>query len=271
MTALAVRREAREALAGRLDVDALGSRQRGGVRLDRHLGEAGNRVAHRAAVKGHDVASLEHGRGERGAEVPLLAAAHREGGVGREQERRLLVVLEVVFDVAHADLFVAAEHHAQRVGQLDPRAGKVVRHIHREDGRALVIDDAAAEEVALALREHKGVLRPAGSRRDHVHMGDRRDLLVARALEVGEAEPAVAVVGLEAEALALLEGHLERGVGVGAVGRALLGLARVGDAGNRDELGHVGKHARPDLLHVRVDAREELRLVFLVLCHGDLL
>ena len=67
---------------------------------------------HRTLFNGHISA------GHKAVIDALLAVAHGELGIGREQERRVGVMGSVVMDIVHARFLVHAEDEAQGVGKL---------------------------------------------------------------------------------------------------------------------------------------------------------
>ena len=80
------------------------------------MGDARDRVRRRAALDVDDRAALEALARERGVVEALLAVAHRELSVGREEKRRVGKALAVIRDVVHARFLVRAEDNSNRVG-----------------------------------------------------------------------------------------------------------------------------------------------------------
>jgi hypothetical protein len=100
--------------------------------------------------------------------------------------------------------------YGSRVARLIHLALEEVRRVEREHERALVVQHAAADEIALAARHVEGVDRPAESLGDDVRVGDGRDLAVGRARKVGVAYVAVALVGIQPQPLRDAERGHER-------------------------------------------------------------
>ena len=219
---------------------------------------AGHRVGGDAARKLDDAAGRGAGRGDEPVVEALFAVAHGELGVGREQEQRVGVALAVVRDVRHARLLVGAEQEADSVGEAlgDAVVLEVLPEldgVQRDDAGALVVDDAAADEVAVLARDLVGLERPAGAGGHHVHVADDADLAVGAAGQVGVADVALDVARPKPHAL----GHLERGgqrlARPGAVRRALGGLVQLLDAGDAHQRVDVGDDVVPMLVEVCVD------------------
>ena len=260
VTADAVRRDAREALACCLYLDAVRGLESCGVSAHDGRGKARDGVRGAAALDGGDDGAghaAGDGRGdERGAVQALLAAADRELGVWREEEVGLGIVGEVVLDVSHVRLLVGPEDHTQGVGQALARdldaLGKEAARVQRQHGRALVVDDAAAEQPAVAADHLVGVRVPARPLGHHVHVGDRGNLLVRGTGKVRIAEVAVAVVGLQAADVGDTQGLVERLARTRAPGGVLLGGTEVLDAPvaheGLDVIEHLGPHALDELV-----------------------
>ena len=106
----------------------------------------------------------------------LLGVADGELGIGRKEEGGVLVRLEIVVNVGHPHLLVATQERTEAVTRRDTLMQQEGSRIEREHSRALVVGDAATEEIALTLAHGKGVARPAGAGRDHVHVTDRGEL-----------------------------------------------------------------------------------------------
>ncbi len=264
----AVGRDARErlsALARVGELKALGGGQSRDVGADDGHGQARDGVGGAAALDGGDDGTLYRAahrrRAEGGAVEALLAAAHRELGVGREEEVGLGVVLEVVINVAHVGLLVGTEEDTQRIGQLLARSLDLLDEeaggVQCQDGRALVVDDAAAKQPALALLHLVGVGVPARALGDHVGVGDEGELLLGGASEVGKPEVALAVVGGKTHAVGDAKGLVESLARAGAPGRS---LGRVLEVLNRavaheggDVLDHLGPHAVNELVNLSLE------------------
>ena len=251
--------EPRAAGAGLGHDDAVGALQLVGVGIHDGVGQARHRVRGRAALELHDDArtrldGLAH---EHAVVAALLAVAHGELRVGREQEGRVIVVQVVVGHVGHAGFLVRAEQEAHGVGELRGLALvlQVLPELHgvqRHDAGALVVQRAAADEVAVLARDLVGLEGPAGTGRHHVHVADDAQLRVRGAGEVGEADVALGIVGCKAHAARQLERRSERLLGAGAE-RGTVGLLVVFlEAGDAHERGDVVHHGVPVLLKVGV-------------------
>ena len=257
--------DAREALARLGDHDAVCRGQLGGAGAHDGLGEARDGVRGRAALDSDDARARrlarDRSRADGGAIEALLAAAHRELGVGREEEVGLGIVGEVVLDVAHVGLLVGAEDHAQGVGQRLSRdldlLGKEAAGVERQHRGALVVGDAAAKQPAVTADHLVGVGVPARALGHDVNVGNRGDLLGRGTGNVGKAEVALAVVGLEAADVGDAEGLVERLARARAPGGALGGLREVLDALVRDErldvVEHLGPHAVDELVDLGLE------------------
>ena len=266
MASLAVGADARKAVAGGLDRDVVGGGQRGGVGAHDGAGEAGDGVGHGAAVELDELAARDGvDRAELALIDALLAANQREVGVRREAEQRLGAVLEVVLDVAHGRLLGVADDATQGVGELLARgldhAGKEVRGVEREDEGALVVEDAAADEVAVLARDVEGGEGPAEAERDDVGVGNGGDVAVGLAGEVGVADVAVEVGDGKAEAGGDLFGGNQRLVGCRAPGLAGLRVLQVLDRLDLHKGADILDDILPDLVDKDVDVLLELLLV----------
>ena len=261
----AVGRELAEAVRRGLHVDALGCGELGGIRAHERGGEARDRVADGAAVELDDDPAPEGP----GVEA-LLAADQREVSIGGEEELGLRVVGEVVVHVAHVGLLVAAHNRAQGQGQALPGALDMaleeVGGVERHHEGALVVEDAAADEVAVLARDVQGIEGPTNPERHYVGVRDGGEVALRGARQVREADVALAVVRLEAEP----RGHLE------AATQCLAGRLAPGTAGRRalevldgldlHEVVDVSYRVLPDLVDVGVDLGLEL-----LVCHVSLL
>ena len=164
----------------------------------------------------------------------LLAVAHGEVGIGREEERRALVVLEVPRHVSHGGFLVGTEQKADGVGarHIEPRQA-----LHRVQGHhrgALVVQAAAAHEEAVLFRHFEGLERPTRASGHHVHVPDDAQLGVGLAGQIGEPDMTLAVGGAHAHALG------QRGSGARPVGSPGSGRGQILRGGNFHELGDIG-------------------------------
>ena len=245
--------DARGALARVGDDDALGCGKRRCVGAHDRVGNARDRVRRGAALDVDDRTVLEALARERGVVEALLAIAHRELGVGREEKRRIGEALAVIRDVVHARFLVRAEDDSNRIGQLLALVEPELHRVERRYDRALVVDDAAAHEVALAARDGERLDRPAGAGGNHVDVPDDADLRVGLARQVGISHIAVDVVNLKTHAARNVERLSESGSGTGAercAGFCRRQILRTLDA--HDAL-DVRDDAFPILLEIRID------------------
>ena len=117
---------------------------------------------------------------ERAAKAALLGIAHGELGIGEKEETAWpLMTGQVVLDVGHAHLLVAAEQRTERVARGDALTQEERAGIERQNGGSLVVDHAAAEQPALTTLHGKRVRAPTGTGGDHVDVRDGGDVLLA--------------------------------------------------------------------------------------------
>ena len=245
--------DARGALARVGDDNALGRGKRRCVNTHDRMGDARDRVRRRAALDVDDRTVLEALARERSVVEALLAVAHRELGVGREEKRRVGEALAVIRDVVHARFLVRAEDDSNRIGQLLALIEPELHRVERRYDGALVVDDAAAHEVVLATRDGERLDRPAGAGGNHVDMPDDADLRVGFARQVGVSHIAVDVVNLKAHAARDVERLGKGSSGAGAercAGFCRRQILRTLDA--HDAL-DVRDDAFPILLEIRID------------------
>ena len=158
----------------------------------------------------------------------------------------------VVMDIVHARFLVHAEDEAQRVGKLRRQAVELhaapqVHSVQRHHARALVVDDAAAQQIAVLARDLVRLEMPARARRHHVDVADDAQLLFGGSDKIGVADVAGVVVNLEAHVVR----HGERG---GTVRRALGRCAKVLEAGDAHKPIDIGDDILPMLVKVTIDA-----------------
>ena len=195
-------------------------------------------------------------------EDALLAADQGEVGIRREAEVGPVVVGEIPLEVAHRGLLRVAHDAAKGAGQPLARAiGKAleeVRGIERENQGALVVEDAAADEVAIPSGHVEGVDGPAQTLGHDVGVRDGGDLSPRVARQVRITDVALALVGLQAQALGDLEA-LHQGVVAGrSPGHAWRGRPEVLDGANPHERADVLDSILPDLVHICVEPSLEL-------------
>ena len=122
--------------------------------------------------------------------------------------------------------------------------------VERQHGRTLVVDNAAAEQPALATLHRKRVGVPARAGGDHVHVADGRELLVAAARDIGNAHIALVVARLVAELLRNAECAIERVTDRAAKRRAGLRIGRNRHGRITHQLRNIGDDILPDLVDV---------------------
>ena len=268
VAAPAMGREQEGPVRGRLDVDAVRRRQLISRGADEGRGLAGHRVAHRAAVELEDAVAHHMPRSELASIEALFAADQREVGVRREAEGRLRVPLQVPVHIGHRGLLVVADDATQRVGQSLPRpldlALEKMCSIKREDEGTLVIQHAAADQVAVLARDREGVEVPAQALGHDIGVRDGRNLHVRLAREVRVADVPVAIMGVEPQAGGYADGCLERLVGRGAPGHARDRGLLVLDRADADQPVDIGDHVLPHLVDVGV-----YLLLELLISHRD--
>ena len=197
--------------------------------------------------------------GQKAVVDALLAIAHREFRIGREQERRVGVMRAVIAHVAHARFLVRAENEAQRVRQprrlarLLQRAPQV-HGVQRHHARALVVDDAAPDQIPVLARDGERLEMPARTRRHHVHVADDTQLRVRFAGEIGVANIAFVVVRFEAHAFCQVKCRRQRRTRPGAVRCAFGGRAAVLEAGNAHQRIDVGDNLFPMRIKIFLNA-----------------
>ena len=250
---LPVRVDARGALARVGDDDALGRRKRRCVGAHDCVGDARDRVRRRAALDVDNRAVFEALARECGVVEALLAVAHRELSVGREEKRRVGEALAIIRDVVHARFLVRAEDDADRVGKLFALVEPKLHRVERRYDGTLVVDDATAHEVALAARDGERLDRPAGAGGNHVDVPDDTDLRVGFTRQVGISHIAVDVVNLKAHAARNVERLGEGSSGAGAERCAGFCRRQVFRALDAHDALDVRNDAFPILLEIRID------------------
>jgi hypothetical protein len=257
VTADALRKDARAGAIQHLDNKAVSMGARGGK-----LGSGHGEHAHRLARNGVcglgtaprlNHATLDRGAHERTAEAALLGVAHRELGIGGEQEQRLLVRGQIMMYVRHAHLFIAADERTEGVARRDAGAQQVGARIQREHGRPLVVDHTAAEQPSFAPLHGEGVGRPTGACGDHVDMRDGGDMPGALASDIGKTDITLVISHLIAQALCNGEGGIQRPANGRAKGGTCLAHRRIGNRGMRHEGGDICDDVLPHLVDVVLD------------------
>ena len=272
MAADAVGEDLRTALAERRHVDAVGvgdrCRQFRGVdsELTDRLGRNGIRSL--GTTPGNDAPALDARALERRRELTLLGVAHRELCIGREEEVRRFMVGKVMRHIGHAGLLVAAQQSAERIARLDAVLDEVCAGVERKHRGTLVVDDATAEQPALAAFHLEGIGVPARAGRNHIDMADRGDLLVGLAGDIGHTHVARGVRRLVAELFRDAERAVEGGTCVLAEGRTRLRVVVVGQRRMAHQRLDIIQHIRPHLVDIGVDLGLRL-LIHCNLQYGD--
>ena len=263
MAADAVGRDARAAGFHRLDLQTVrmrrGRRQR--TRIDSDLADrlGGNGVCGLGTAPQENTGVLAQLLGDKGcAKLTLLGVADRELRIGGKEKRGVLMAGQIVADVVHARLLVRAQQRTEGIARLDALVQQICTGIESQNGRALVVDHASAEQPSVATLHRERIGVPTGARGHHVNVRDGRDLALALARDVGHAHVAVVMRGLVTEFGRDLERAVESGTGILAKRCARLVRALNGNGGHGDELGDICQNAVPDLIHVRVDARFQI-------------
>ena len=191
---------------------------------------------------------------ERAAKAALLGIAHGELGIGSKEEQWLLMTGQVVLDVGHAHLLVAAEQRTERVARRDALTQEERTGIERQHGGALVIDHTAAEQPALTTLHGKRVGIPTRPSGNDIDMRDGGDLLFTLARDVCDSDIAVIVGHLVPQALGDAQAAIERVTHGPAERGARLGLRSVGDGRICHQGGDVGNDILPDFIDVFLNA-----------------
>ena len=220
-----------------------------------------------------DIAVFELLRRDQAVETALFAVAHREFGVGREQERGSFVVGEVIAHVFHGSGFlVGAYKHANSVGEFlafgFAALGEELHGVQRNDKRAFVVEHAAADKEAVAALHGPRVARPADAWHHNVGVANHAELGFAFALEVGPTNFARLIGGREAQARSQVERRRHAGVRVGAAGVLGRGGVEVDDAWNSDEIADFFDDLFPMGVDPAVGFGKECRVFHF--CHNPL-
>ena len=226
-------------------------RARGGEHAN---GFAGDRVGGFGATPRDDRPVLDRRAREGAAEAALLRIAHGELGIGCEQEERLLVTLEVMVNIRHARLLIAADERTEGVAGRYAGVQEIGAGIQGENRRALVVDHAAAEKPAVATLHLIGVGGPAGSRGHHIDMRDGGKLTGTLAGNIGESDVSLIVTRLIPQALGDREAAVERIANSAAERGARFCSRGIGDGRMRNQGGNVRNDILPHLIDVLLDA-----------------
>ena len=250
--------DARATLAGILERDAIRIGLRSGKLGQGHdddaLGLAGDGVGRLGAAPRANDAALDLRALERAAKAALLGIAHGELGIGSKEEQWLLMTGQVVLDVGHAHLLVAAEQRTERVARRDALTQEERTGIERQHGGALVIDHTAAEQPALTTLHGKRVGIPTRPSGNDIDMRDGGDLLFTLARDVCDSDIAVIVGRLVPQALGDAQAAIERVTHGSAERSARFGRRGVGDGRICHQGGDVGNDILPDFIDVFLNA-----------------
>lgn len=157
--------------------------------------------------------------GKRHCEDALFAEGGREAGVWCEAEAWDLLLRFVARDVRPGTvLLLAGEDQSHALVQHKLAVENVLHGVHHRHRRAFVVDDTAAEELAILDLAAVRIVGPARSRRHHIEMHeDAHQFLACANLNVAIV---ALVVQLCTEPQPLAEGQrrLQRLVHIGAIG-----------------------------------------------------
>lgn len=178
----------------------------------------GDHVCRRAALDRAKACARRRHR-QRHCEDALFAEGRREAGVWREAEARDLLLRFVARDVRPGTvLFLAGEDQSHALVQHKRAIENVLHGVHHRHRRAFVVDDTAAEELAILDLAAVRIVGPAGARRHHIEMHEDAHQLLACA------DLSVAIVALviqlcaESQLLAESQRRLQRLVHIRAIG-----------------------------------------------------
>ena len=101
-----------------------------------------------------------------------------------------------------------------RIRQANAAVGEELHAVQRYRERALVVDDAAPDEKAVAPHERPGVDRPADAWLHDVGMADHRERLGALSRQHGDADVTVVIGCLEAQAAGQVDSGIQTVVGL---------------------------------------------------------
>ena len=258
MTANAVGENLRMPVIERRDLQAVAvlDRRRQLIGGNRKLADRlrRNGVARLGTAPGHNAPAVDHGAHKRRPKLALLGIADRELGIGRKQKVGVRVVLQIMVNVGHAHFLIAAQQCAEGVARNNAVLEQIGAGVERQHRRTLVVDNAAAEQPALATLHRKRVGVPARAGGHHVHVADGRELLVAAARNIGNAHIALVVARLIAELLRDAERTVERVTDRAAKRRAGLRIGRNCHGRIAHQLLDIGDDIFPDLVDILGDA-----------------
>ena len=254
MTANAVGENLRMPVIERRDLQAVGvlDRRRQFIGGNRKLADRlrRNSVARLGTAPGHNAPAVDLGAHKRRPKLTLLGIADRELGIGRKQKVGVCVVLQIMVNVGHTHFLIATQQRAEGVARGNTVLKQIGAGVERQHGRTLVVDNAAAEQPALATLHRKRVGVPARAGGHHVHMANGRELLVAAAGNVGNAHIALVVARLVAELLRNAERAIERVTDRAAKRRAGLRIGRNCHGRITHQLLDIGDDILPDLVDI---------------------
>ena len=257
MAADTVRENLGMAVAERRDLQAVGvlDRRRQFIDGNRKLanGLRWDRVGRLGAAPRHDAPAIDPRAHERRLKLALLGVANRELGIGCKQKVGVRVVLQIMVNVGHAYLLIAAQQRAEGIARGNAALEQIGAGVERKHRRALVVDHAAAEQPALATLHRKRVGVPTGPGGHHVHVADGRELLVAAARDIGNAHIALVIARLVTELLRDAERAIERVTDRAAKRRAGLRIGRNCHGRITHQLLDIGDDILPDLVDILSD------------------
>ena len=166
--------------------------------LHHSLAKAGNGVGGNTAGDADNVLRFRES-GHSAMPDSLFAADQRKVGIRAEAEQRCRVIGQVMLHILHAGLFVGAEKSTDGIAERDALFLQELQSVHADNGRALVINDATAQNIALPVTHGEGVGNPAGTGRHNVHMSDGGKILLTVSAEGGIADFIFAVAGVKTQ------------------------------------------------------------------------
>ena len=258
MTANAVGENLRMPVIERRDLQAVAvlDRRRQLIGGNRKLADRlrRNGVARLGTAPGHNAPAVDLGAHKCRPKLALLGITDRELGIGRKQKVGVRVVLQIMVNVGHAHFLIAAQQRAESIARGNAVLEQIGAGVERQHRRTLVVDNAAAEQPALATLHRKRVGVPARAGGHHVHVADGRELLVAAARNIGNAHIALVVARLIAELLRDAERTVERVTDRAAKRRAGLCIGRNCHGRIAHQLLDIGDDIFPDLVDILGDA-----------------
>ena len=207
-------------------------------------------VARLGTAPRYDAPAIDLGVHKRRPKLALLGIADRELGIGRKQKVGVCVVLQIMVNVGHAHFLIAAQQRAEGIARGNAVLEQIGASVERQHRRAFVVDNAAAEQPALATLHRKRVGVPTGASGYHVHMADSRKLLIAAARNIGNAHIALVIARLVAELLRNVERAIERITDRAAKRRTGLCIGSNGHGRIAHQLLDIGDDILPDLVDI---------------------